>query len=93
MSPAFVLGPLVALGSNTSLYLLATGWVPPLCLRGWLPNLPFYVQPLTTLCRLDRMMLRWHHRLNGHEFEPASGDSGEQRNLAWLQPMRSQSWT
>ena len=27
-------------------------------------------------------MVRWHHRLNIHEFEQTPGDSGEQRSLA-----------
>ena len=31
-------------------------------------------------------MVRWHHRLNGYEFEQAPGDSGEQRILACCSP-------
>ena len=27
-------------------------------------------------------MVRWHHRLNGHEFEQTPGDSGGQRTPA-----------
>ena len=27
-------------------------------------------------------MLGWHHRLNGHDFEPTVGDSQGQRSLA-----------
>ena len=26
-------------------------------------------------------MVRWHHQLNGHEFEQTPGDSGGQRSL------------
>ena len=28
-------------------------------------------------------MVGWQHRLNGHEFEQASGDSKGQRSLVW----------
>ena len=28
-------------------------------------------------------MVGWQHRLNGHEFEQASGDSEGQRSLVW----------
>ena len=31
-------------------------------------------------------MLGWHHRLNGHEFGPAPGDSGGQGSLACCRP-------
>ena len=31
-------------------------------------------------------MVRQHHRLNGHEFEPTPGDSGGQRSLAVYSP-------
>ena len=31
-------------------------------------------------------MVGWHHGLNGHEFEQALGDSGEQRSLACFSP-------
>ena len=31
-------------------------------------------------------MLGWHHRLNGHEFEYASGDGEGQGNLACCSP-------
>ena len=34
-------------------------------------------------------MVRWHHRLNGHEFEQAPGD-GEDREAGVLQSMGSQ---
>ena len=30
-------------------------------------------------------MVRWHHRLNGHQFEQALGDEG-QRSLAYCSP-------
>ena len=33
----------------------------------------------------DRMV-RWHHRLNGHEFEQALGDSEGQGSLACCSP-------
>ena len=36
-------------------------------------------------------MVEWHHRLNGHEFEQTSGDSGGQGSLGVLQSMGSQS--
>ena len=32
-------------------------------------------------------MVRWHHQLNGHEFEQTPGDSGRQRILAVLWSM------
>ena len=31
-------------------------------------------------------MARWHHQLNGHEFEPILGDGGGQRSLACCIP-------
>jgi len=31
-------------------------------------------------------MVGWYHRLNGHEFEQASGDSEGQRSLACYSP-------
>ena len=31
-------------------------------------------------------MLRWHHQFNGHEFEPAPGDSEGQGSLACCSP-------
>ena len=30
----------------------------------------------------EEEMVGWHHRLNGHEFEHAPGDSGGQMSLA-----------
>ena len=30
--------------------------------------------------------IRWHHQLNGHEFEQIPGDSGGQRKLACYSP-------
>ena len=35
-------------------------------------------------------MVGWHHRLNGHEFEQAPGDSEGQGILCMLQSMGSQ---
>ena len=31
-------------------------------------------------------MVRWHHQLNGHEFERTLGDSGGQRSLVCCNP-------
>ena len=31
-------------------------------------------------------MVRQNHQLNGHEYEPTSGDSGGQRSLACYNP-------
>lgn len=31
-------------------------------------------------------MIRYYHKLNGHEFEHTPGDSGGQRSLAWYSP-------
>ena len=31
-------------------------------------------------------MVEWHPQFNGHEFEQTSGDSGEQRSLAYCSP-------
>ena len=31
-------------------------------------------------------MVGWHHRLNGHEFEQALGDSERQGSRAWCTP-------
>ena len=38
-------------------------------------------------------MVGWHHWPNGHEFEQAPGDSGEQRKLAWCSPWGHKSQT
>ena len=32
-------------------------------------------------------MVRWHHKLNGYEFEQAPGDSGRQMRLACCSPL------
>ena len=32
------------------------------------------------------LMVRWHHRLNGHEFEQTLGDSEGQISLAYCSP-------
>ena len=39
-------------------------------------------------------MIRYHHQLNGHEFEQTPGDSGEQRSLASVVHgvTKSQTW-
>ena len=34
----------------------------------------------------DDEMVRWHHRLNGHEFEQAPGDSEGQGSLTCCSP-------
>ena len=34
-------------------------------------------------------MVRWHHQLNGHEFEQTLGDGEEQRSLACCSPWGS----
>ena len=31
-------------------------------------------------------MVRWHHRLNGHEFEQVPGDNEGQGSLVWNSP-------
>ena len=31
-------------------------------------------------------MVRWHHQLNGHEFEQTPGDGGRQGSLACCSP-------
>ena len=31
-------------------------------------------------------MVRWHHRINGHEFEQTPGDSEGQRSLSYCSP-------
>ena len=31
-------------------------------------------------------MVRWHHRLNGHEFEQTPGHGGRQRSLVCYSP-------
>ena len=31
-------------------------------------------------------MVRWYHRLNGHEFEQTPGDTGRQRSVACYSP-------
>ena len=31
-------------------------------------------------------MIGWHHRLDGHEFEQAPGDNGDQGSLACCNP-------
>ena len=38
-------------------------------------------------------MVGWHHRLNGHEFEPTLGDSEGQGGLACCSPWVAKSWT
>ena len=38
-------------------------------------------------------MIGWHHRLDGHEFEQALGDSEGQGSLSSCNPWGSQSWT
>ena len=35
---------------------------------------------------IEDEMVRYHHQLNGHEFEQTLGDSGGQRGLAWCSP-------
>ena len=35
-------------------------------------------------------MVKWHHRLNGHEFEQIPGDSEEQGSLAFWSCMELQ---
>ena len=35
-------------------------------------------------------MAGWHHRLNGHEYEPTLGDGGRQGRPGMLQAMGSQ---
>ena len=35
---------------------------------------------------IEDEMVGWHHRLNGHEFEQASGDSKGQRSQAFCSP-------
>ena len=37
-------------------------------------------------------MVGWHHPLNGHEFEQASGDDEGQRSLACYSPWGHKSW-
>ena len=34
----------------------------------------------------ENEMVRWHHQLNGHEFEQTLEDSGRQRSLASCSP-------
>ena len=36
--------------------------------------------------RTEDEMVRWHHQLNGHAFEPALGDSEGQGSLACCSP-------
>ena len=38
-------------------------------------------------------MVGWHHRLNGHEFEQALGDSEGQRSLHAVVHGVTKSWT
>ena len=38
-------------------------------------------------------MFGWHHRLSGHEFEQALGDSEGQGSLACCSPRVAKSWT
>ena len=38
-------------------------------------------------------MVGWHHRLNGHEFEQASGDGEEQGSLECYSPWVTKSQT
>ena len=35
---------------------------------------------------LQRMMVGWHHRLDGHEFRQTPGDNGGQGNLVFCSP-------
>ena len=49
---------------------------------------------------LDGIMVGWHHRLNGHEFEQTPGDGEGQGSLACCSPwgrreldMRLSNWT
>ena len=35
----------------------------------------------------EDQMVRWHHGLNGHEFEQALGDGDGQGSLAWCSPL------
>ena len=35
---------------------------------------------------VEDKMVEWHHRLKGHEFEKAPGDSGRQRSLVCCRP-------
>ena len=37
-------------------------------------------------------MVRWHDRLNGHEFEQTLGDSSGQRSLACYSPQGHKNW-
>ena len=37
-------------------------------------------------------MVRWHHRLNGHEFEPTLGDSEGQGGLVCCSPWGHKDW-
>ena len=37
--------------------------------------------------------VRWHHQLNGHEFEQTPGDSAGQGSLACCSPQGGKSWT
>ena len=41
----------------------------------------------------DNEMVRWHHRLNGHEFEQTPGDSEGQRCLMCHSPGHKESDT
>ena len=34
----------------------------------------------------EDVMVGWHHRLDGHEFEQAPGDGNEQESLACCSP-------
>ena len=40
-----------------------------------------------------RMMIGWHHRLDGHEFEQALGVVDGQGSLACCSPWGAKSWT
>ena len=37
---------------------------------------------------IEDEMVRWHHRLNGHELEQTPGDSDGQESLACYSPQR-----
>ena len=42
---------------------------------------------------MEDEMFGWHHRLNGHEFEPALGDGEGQESLASAIHGAAKSWT
>ena len=41
----------------------------------------------------EEEMVRWHHHLNGHEFEQTPGDSGGQRSLRAAVRGVTKNWT